>query len=255
MTTPHDPAHERWEELAAGHALDALEPDEEALFVVHLETCAHCRRGLDEHAFVAAQLGGLAEDTEARPPAWRDIRAGIVTGGAPPDVSLDDRRARRAMPARGTLRSSRVLGAAAALIVLAGAAIAGWQLSHGSESAAEQAIKRCAVAPACTVVRLPSNGHEKAAVLVADGTARVVPTSLPTPPSDRVYVLWQMPRDGRPVLVSELRSLEPGHEGPPIALTLPYADTAAFALSIERADVVPSRPTDVVAVGAARSNA
>src|SRR4051794_11209758 len=126
VTTPRSP-HEEWEELAAGYVLDALEPDEEHALLTHLATCTECRRVVDEHAFVAAQLGSLSEDSDVTPPGWASIRSGIVADAAAP-VSLDERRMRR--------RSPRLLGAAAAAVLLAGAAVAGWQLaSNGSDNA------------------------------------------------------------------------------------------------------------------------
>jgi hypothetical protein len=42
-----------------------------------------------------------------------------------------------------------------------------------------------------------------------------------------------------------------GSVGEAHPLALPYADTAAFGLSLEPASVVPTGPTDVVAVGSA----
>ena len=42
MTRPDQ--HERFEELAAGHALGALEPEDEQAFLAHVPACARCER-------------------------------------------------------------------------------------------------------------------------------------------------------------------------------------------------------------------
>src|SRR3954466_5750017 len=69
--------HDYWEQLAAGFALDALEPEGRADPPAHLATCAQCQELVDEHALVAAQLGSLAGD-DVSPPPWSAIRVGVV---------------------------------------------------------------------------------------------------------------------------------------------------------------------------------
>ncbi|HEU5034780.1 MAG TPA: anti-sigma factor [Mycobacteriales bacterium] len=259
MTTPASP-HEHWEELAAGFALHALEPDEEIAFRDHLSGCTRCQQVLDDHAFVAAQLGALAEDSEVTAPSWSQIRAGVVSAppatavpadnlpepATAPVISLADQRDRR-RPA------ARLLGAAAAAVILAGAGTAVWQLSGGTATnqlRPSAAIAACTKDPACHVVRLPE-GHPKAVVLADADSARFVPTGLAAAGAGRVYALWQMPKDGRPVLVTVLPSAGSGRPGPQTRLALPYDETAAFAISNEPSDVVPTQPTHVVAVGTA----
>jgi anti-sigma-K factor RskA len=241
-----DPSHDRWEELAAGYALHALEPDEESTFVDHLATCARCRTVLDDHALVAAQLGALAEDSDVVVPSWSRMRSAIVPATDAPTAitSLDEQRERRR-------RRPRMLGAAAAVVLIAGGVTAGWQLSRDNSNGptSSVAIADCRSAPGCHVVSL-----EGKAVVLADATrARVVSEQLPTPPAGHVYALWQMPRDGGPALVTVLDSPTAGVPSAPAALALPYDETAAFAISVEPADVTPTHPTDVVAVGTATS--
>lgn len=255
--------HEHWDELAAGSALHALEPEEEAAFRAHLDGCSRCRQVMDENAFVAAQLGALSEVSEEAPPSWSSIRAGIVgtvtpsgtadtspparhpTDGPAPVVSLSAGRRRRHT-------ASRLLGAAAAAVLLAGAGTAAWQLSNHTTGPGRPAaaVSRCAQTPGCHVVRLPQ-GDPEAVVLAEAGRARVVPTGLSAAGAGHAYALWQMPRDGRPVLVTVLPSTRDGVPGPAADLALPYAETAAFAISLEPVDVVPTAPTHVVAVGTA----
>ncbi|MDQ1706647.1 MAG: hypothetical protein QOF18_3013 [Frankiaceae bacterium] len=249
MNTPQGSEHDRWEELAAGYALHALEPDEEATFLAHLETCAHCRAVLDDHSFVAAQLGALADDAGVTTPSWSSIRDVVVPPGtataptpATPSgvVSLDVERSRRRQP--------RLLTAAAAAVLIAGAGTAAWQLaSGGSQSSRSSAIAACEQATGCHVVHLDGT----AVVLATASQARVLATSLKAPAAGHVYALWQLPRDGSPMLVTLLPAVSQDRPGPSAALRLPYADTAAFAISEEPADVTPTHPTDVVATGTA----
>ena len=145
QTTPHD----AWDELAAGYALHALEPEEELRFAEHLATCDECSALLRDHELVAAQLGALAydEDDEVRAPAWSAIRASVVdVVDVPAPVSLDERRRPRRQP--------WVLGAAAAAVLLAGAGVAVWQTRGGSPTPETQAIRSCQHEAGCAAVRL-----------------------------------------------------------------------------------------------------
>src|SRR3954464_15586358 len=113
--------HDHWEELAAGFALDALEPEERADFSAHLASCAQCQELVDEHRLVAAQLGSLAGD-DVSPPPWRRIRAGV--GGAPRGPDGAEVVVRRRRPRFATLT------AAGGAVAVAGAAVATWQLTR-----------------------------------------------------------------------------------------------------------------------------
>jgi anti-sigma-K factor RskA len=239
VTTPRSP-HEEWEELAAGYVLDALEPDEEQTLLAHLATCTDCRRVVDEHAFVASQLGALAEDSDIAPPSWSSMRSGIVTEAAAPVASLEERRRRR---------PPRLLAAAAGTVLLAGAGVAAWQLASGG-SERSGTVEACAASPTCHVVQLHSDNTEAAVVLAEKGTATMLPEHMSPPPAGQVYALWQLPRDGAPSLVTVLRTTENGVSSA-APLVLPYDDTAAFAVSVEPAGDVPTAPTEVVATGTA----
>jgi anti-sigma-K factor RskA len=235
--------HEFWDELAAGYALHALEADEEAQFTTHLAGCDRCRSSLDGHQLVAAQLGALADGDDIAPPSWQRIRSGVVAD-APQVVDLSERR-RRPL-------ASRLLATAAAVVVLAGVGVAGWQLTDGGSSTAPgvAAIDSCDSDTDCVTIRLQVDGKSPAALLVRDGAAQMVPTGLAQPPKNHAYALWQLPRDGQPLLIAEMEAV-PADVSGPVSLTLPYADTAAFAVSVEPVDVVPTKPTRVLAVGTA----
>ena len=231
--------HEHWEELAAGHALDALEPDETDEFTAHLAACARCQAVVGDHSFVASQLGHLAED-EVGAPSWERIRAGVLPASSATVTSLEQVRTRRT--------GRRWLSAAAAVMLLGGGALA-WQTTRSSDepSARQVALSSCGGDSGCRVVHL----QELADLIVTDDAVRLLPTRLSGAPSGKVYVLWQLPRDGRPTMVATLASTSNGAVGEWHALALTLGNTAAFGLSLEAATSVPTQPTEVVAVGSA----
>jgi hypothetical protein len=232
-------SHDEWDELAAGYALHVLEPDEELLFTDHLSACEECAVLLRDHELVAAQLGSLAfVDDDAAAPAWASVRAAVV-GTAPP-VSLDEHR-------RNRRRQPWFLGAAAAAVVVAGAAIVLSHSSGSSASPADRAIDSCRHQPNCSIIRLhASQGADPGVVLVSGDRATMVPLAMPAPPTGEEYVLWQLPRSGAPKPVTEFTDASaPNAAG----LVISYADTAAFAVSVEPAAVPPSQPTRVIASG------
>jgi anti-sigma-K factor RskA len=245
MSSPDD--HEVWDELAAGYALHALEPDEELAFTTHLAGCERCRATVDEHALVAAQLGALAQDSELQAPSWQSIRTGVVGDGSPVADLATRRERRTASPL-----ARRALAVAAGIVVLAGIGTVGWQLTDRGTSSNPglAAIDACTAASGCTTVRLQADGRSAAVLLVDRDAARMVPTGLDPLPAGRAYALWQLPRDGRPVLVGEMAEVPAGGSAR-VPLALPYDDTAAFAVSVEPVDTVPTKPTHVLAVGTA----
>jgi hypothetical protein len=240
MSTPLDPTHERWDELAAGYALDALEPAEEVELLAHMEQCSTCRDALRDHEYVAAQLAALADDPHAPSPAWSSIRTGIVgETPAPQVVDLAVQRVRRRQP--------RLLGAAAAVAILAaGGIVVATQV--GGQSATQQAISDCRSSSTCHVVQLDRGTHERAVVLVRNGNAKLLPTNLPSPGAAKVYALWQLPRAGKPTLLAQpVSSADPSTT----PLAMGYDETAAFALSVEPEGPRATSPTTVVAIGSA----
>ncbi|MHB8451095.1 MAG: hypothetical protein ACYDAQ_11690 [Mycobacteriales bacterium] len=68
-------SHEAFEELAAGHALHALEPEDEQALLAHLPGCSTCQAALAEMQAVAAQLAGAVPDEAPPPELLARIRA------------------------------------------------------------------------------------------------------------------------------------------------------------------------------------
>jgi len=262
MTMP-DFDHTRWDELAAGYALDALEPDEELEFTTHLAGCARCVAVLDQHEFVAAQLGALAAGDRADTPAWATIRAGIV-GNAPPQpssvtkvvisapekttsVALDEKGAARTDELAERRRSRRpvLLSAAAGVVLLAVAGVIGWQVSGSTSTPAS--VAACRHDSGCSVVALRAGSREAAVALVSSGQVRVQPVHMPAVGPGQAYVLWQLPKSGPPQPIGEFRDASGETTALPLVAT--YDATAAFAISIESDAKAPTSPSQVMALG------
>jgi anti-sigma-K factor RskA len=258
MSDQSSQSHQEWEALAAAHALDALEPEDEQRLSAHVATCDICRHHLDDYTLVAAQLGSLADDEEA-PPNWQQIRSTVIGDDSAPRPTVEPGgRSPEAEPAalpalaapRPLWRQPRILAAAAAVVLVA-AGIIGWQLgSRSGPAPATAAVTACQQQSGCRVVRLHSgSARNSAAVIVDSGHASVVPLTLAGLPQGRTYVLWQLPRDGSPIAVTSFRSTK--RETGSAPLTRPYSDTVAFAVSMEPAGSPPTRPSDILALGAA----
>jgi hypothetical protein len=263
MTTPHFD-HSRWDELAAGYALDALEPDEELEFTTHLADCARCVALLDQHEFVAAQLGALAVEDDAAAPEWSSIRDGIIDAAPPSpssatniafseaektnNVTLDETRAAPRADELAVRRRSRrpaLLSAAAGVVLLAAAGVIGWQVSGSSSTPAS--VAACRHDNGCSVVALRAGSREAAVALVASGQVRVQPLHMPAVPAGQVYVLWQLPKSGSPQPIGEFRDASGETSALPLVAT--YGETAAFAISIESDAKAPTSPSKVMALG------
>jgi anti-sigma-K factor RskA len=77
VTDPR-PDHARFDELAAGYALGALEPEDEWRFRSHASQCDRCRQALTDYSAVAAALAEAAPDVRPDP----QLRARILTAAA-----------------------------------------------------------------------------------------------------------------------------------------------------------------------------
>jgi anti-sigma-K factor RskA len=233
--------HGHWEELAAGYALDALDPDERAEFEAHLEQCETCRAQVDQHALVAAQLGSLAGDDAGEAPPWSAVRAGVLGGTVPTPAPAGD-----VVPLR---QRQHWLTVAAAAVAAVAVAVTAWQVTRGGSTATAPvaSVSACRATPGCHVVPLRAADTAPATVLVNGKAVTVVATSMPAPPAGNQWALWQVPRTGAPRLLAEF-----GAGNAEAALTLPYDDTAAFAVSKERTGATPAKPSEIVATGETR---
>jgi anti-sigma factor RsiW len=214
VTGAHD--HSRFEELAVGHALAALEPEDEQVFQQHLASCDACQRDVQEHRETLSILALSADPVDPPPSVLEGIRAGIAgeahdapqavrTDARSPEVSsLQQARARRAgRPSRAV---QWVGAAAAAALALS---LGGWNLVlRDDRDAAQQYGDRLAAAvrdlsrPDSTSIPLTTeDGSVVAVAVVNDGGVRLVLDGLQPNGSGTSYVLWAQDPSGavRPV--------------------------------------------------------
>jgi len=247
--------HARFEELAAGHALNALEPGDEEAFLAHLPSCAVCERALAEHIETAAHLAYAADPVDLPDALLGRIRADVAASGramapapepAPepaPAVALDVERARRGAPA---LSRAWVAAAAAGVLVLS---LLSWNavLMH-DRSQTDQRADRLAAAVALleqgrAIPLSDDSGRAVAtAVMQGDRSVSLVLDGLPANDKSSTYVLWQTgPTGTRAVGAFDVRG-----GGVDVVRDLPLVTTLtgwkAFAVTKEPGRTAPKLP-------------
>lgn len=259
MNRPDD--HVVYEELAAGHALSALEPEEEQHFGAHLLTCSRCQADVAEHSATLAVLARVVEPVEPPASVLEGIRAGLpradsspseaapasTPGPAQPEVrSLADARSRRE---RRSGSARRWIGAAAAAAVVLG--LGGWNLAlQAREQEAQRYGDRLAVAvrelssPGARDVPLTSDDGDVVAVaVVRDREVSVVVDGLAPNDDATTYVLWAQDGAGAVSAVGAFDVDEQqvdvvtglGVDGDPGSVT-------AFLISEEQGEQAPEQP-------------
>lgn len=204
--------HERYEELAVGHALAALEPGEEQEFLQHLAACAPCERALAEHLDTLSHVAYAAGPVTLPDSLLDGIRDGVRASGRPssqpasspaasPDapVQLADVRRRRASRTALTGAPGRWVGVAAAAALVLSLGV--WNVSlQRQQGVTDQ--RTAALTSAVELLETPStqrvaladdSGRAVAfAVLHDRRTVSLVVSGLPANDTeDSVYVLWQ----------------------------------------------------------------
>lgn len=201
--------HQEFDELAVGHALSALEPEEESRFLAHLAACARCEQAVAEHQATLAHLAHTAPSVELPPSVLEGIRAAMraesrevalawqpqpaAAASSERVVDLSERRRRRSVPVR---RSHLLTSAAAVAALLLG--LGGWNASLQRDNA-EQSSRLDSIAsavralesPDTRTVRLSSpDGDVKAVAVMQGEQMSLVVDGLEPNPDDTVYVLW-----------------------------------------------------------------
>ena len=241
--------HERWSELAAGHALSALDEGDEAAYLEHASTCSVCARLERDFGAVVRDLSPLVAALTPPPELKQSIMRSIADDAerATPLASLADRRPTGSPARNGRSAPRRWLAVAAAAAVLAAVGVSvglAATAHHGTGSVAA----RCAQVH-CPTIQLDAAGQPVAVVMVLDHHAYVQAAGLPATPTGKSYVLWWISRTDKPVAVDAVRT-RPG-AGPVRVggFTTPMTDVAAFALSEEPGSKAPAQPSQVLASG------
>jgi len=211
-------SHAPYEELAAGMALHALEPEDEQVFLAHLSGCALCERDLIEHEAALTQLAYAPDQVEPPPSLLEGIRAGVLASGRPvsvPDdpttgpapvpvrdgvpVSLDGARRRRD---DRTGRTATWAGVAAAAVLVVSMGVYSSDLREQRDAQVQisarlaQTLERLED-PSTAPVRLQSDeGDVVAVALVTGNDVELVLDGLPVNAAGTSYVLWGEESDG-----------------------------------------------------------
>jgi len=224
--------HEQFEELAAGYALDALEPADEQAFLRHAATCPDCTQVLAGFREVAAAIAGVAPAAEPRadlgdrilvsilgdqdvalPPPARDEAAPAGTPaaeypaapGAPPAPATGPGQSGDTAPeslppgvtqlrprSRRWLRPASV---AAAIVVIAGGVWGGLAATGSGHGLTEPTVASCQQQSSCHEITLTAAGTDRVEgkVLVQNGTVWMLTTGIRANDiATQIYVLWQI---------------------------------------------------------------
>lgn len=255
--------HVRFEELAAGHALHALEPEDEQVFTSHLEGCARCERDLAEHAATLAHLAYAPDAADPPPALLEGIRAGIRSSGrevrfpepAVPVVSLETARRRRDSTRMRRAAVWTSMAAAAALVL----GLGGWvtALLQDRDEQAQLSGRLAAVVSQIadestnTVPLQGESGEVVAVALVRGNEMSLVVDGLPVNDAATTYVLWGESRYGDKravgafdVTTGDLDVLSG------MRLQAGVSDVVRLLVTREQGDVAPPIPTlPVLAAG------
>jgi len=263
--------HERFDELAVGWALHALEPEDEDAFAAHLPGCARCAETVAE---TTELMAAMATDLPAAEPS-DDLRHRLRAAVAESEqVPLRDQRdaapgppvpAQPSVAARGpALEPARWRRALPGVLVAAAvatiAALGLWTVVLGSERqdlrdtvAAQSAVVEALTSPGrASIARLdPLDGGDPVATVVArDGQVQVITNGLSVNDADATsYVVWGLGGE-RPVALGTfdvdrsqvaVRTVGSGQTG--------LDQYAEYGISLEPGQEPPAQPSDVVATG------
>lgn len=279
MTTQDCPLTQQ----AVGWALHALEPDEEMAVLLHLPHCAACRTAVVEAEEVLATLGGVvpsvepppalrqrllsaAAGTEQRPSMLQVTRADRAPAPVPARpgdgrrhrLDAEDRSGRRPRRSWLSSRGRRLVAASlavVAVVAVGGLAVRATQLEQQRDAESAQAqglselIAQLDEPGSRHALLAAADNSTVAAVLLANGERQVYTLGLAANARDRIYVLWGIGSDARPVPLGTF-DVDRADQGlRTVGSAAEAEDYAQYAISIEPGRVAPASPTDVVASG------
>jgi hypothetical protein len=261
--------HGTFDELAVGWALHALEPEDEAVFAVHLPGCERCAATVAETAEVMAVLAADIPQAEPSEELVQRLRSAVAAteqrsgpavaaaprpteeGGAPVPVVPAPTPG-----ATGWRRALPTALVAAAVATILGLGIWNVVLAESREELRSTVAEQDEVLSALlrpgemTVAPLSDEGAPVATVVARRGELAVVTHGLAANDAARTsYVVWGLGGD-EPIALgtfdvdgsqTELRTVgsrATGIDGFP-----------EYAISLEAGQEAPSRPTAVVATG------
>jgi anti-sigma factor RsiW len=254
--------HQRYDELAVGYALHALEPEDEAEFAGHLPGCARCAQTVAETTEV---MGAMAADLPAAEPssALRDrLRAAVeATEQVRPQAVQPVVQAAAETPVPAALPSPRRRRLTLALVAAAVVAVLGlgfWNVGLRSDRAElsstvaqqQEVVEALLSADRVELARAGADGGPVATVVPSGDRLQVVTHGLAAnDTADSTYVVWGLGQ-GAPAALGTfdvdgsqiaLRTVGSGLTG--------LDEFAMYGISIEPGREAPSEPTEVVATG------
>ncbi|TQN43330.1 anti-sigma-K factor rskA [Blastococcus colisei] len=255
--------HERFDELAVGWALHALEPEDETEFTRHLSGCARCAETVAETTEV---MGAMAADLpQAEPSEALRVRLAAAVQATEqvqrPPVPPRQAEVPRLVPVAPGVPAARRRPLAITLVAAAVAAVVGlglWNVALNSDrrdlqaQVAEQSKAMAALLSpdGTTVTSLGADGRPVATVVPRGEEVQVVSYGLSeNETASTTYVLWGLDGDETNPLGTfdversqiELKTVGSGLAG--------LDDFTSFAISLEPGREAPSTPTEVVATG------
>ncbi len=258
--------HQPFDELAVGWALHALEPEDEAVFAVHLPGCARCAATVAETTEV---MGAMARDLPPAEPS-EDLRARLraaveTTEQAPAPAAPTAPAEHPPEPApRPAERPGwrRVLPAslvAAAVATIVGLGLWNVFLTSSQERmqetiTAQEEVMAALLTPGRATVaplqQVGDQGRTVATVVARGDELQVVTDGLSVNDADETsYVVWGL-GEGAPV---PLGTFDVSRSQMDVrTVGSPATDLDGFSLygiSLEPGQEAPSEPTDVVATG------
>jgi hypothetical protein len=279
--------HETYDELAVGWALHALEPEDEALFLLHLPDCARCAQTLAETSEVMAALAADLPPAEPSEELRDRLRAAVegteqirrpalpaVPPATPPPDAVpqpsrpqEERRAdgpggspaERPTPIRRPGWRGRGPQALMAAAVAVAVGLGAWNVvlstsrQQVQETAAEQQrIVDALLAPGQATIAPLSDpgGHRVATVVARKGQIQVVTSGLGVDDeASTTYVVWGM-RRGAPVPLGTFDVVRPQLDLRTVGSDRTGLDGfSGYAISLEPGRRAPSSPTHIVARG------
>jgi len=263
--------HDRFDELAVGWALHALEPEDEAVFTRHLPGCERCARTVletsDVMAAMAADLpaaepsdelrrrlaAAVGETEQVRPPERR-LAPAPVRAVTPDDAP----RASMLPPARQPgwrriLPMSLVAAAVAAILGLGvwNVVLAQSQQNLQATVAEQSQVMNALMSPGqAAIAPLADDGRTVATVVAHSRRVDVVTNGLAVNnAASSTYVLWGM-QGNTPVALGTLDVAQPRMDLRTVSSGQTGLDRySTFGISIEPGRQAPTKPTKMVALG------
>jgi len=225
--------------LTGAYAVDALDGDERAEFEGHLTGCDDCREELRGLTETAARLAGAEAVV---PPAGlkTSVLSQIDSVRQLPPLTPPESAADEAIAPVVELRprrTSRLLSVAAVVLAVAAVSLSlllAQARSKNTElSAQAQSVAQVLTAADAHTVTSEFAGGGRGAVTVSatQGSAVLVATALPSPPSGQTYEMWFIDADGK---ARAAGTFVPGPNGSAaLPLTGSPAGSAAVGVTVE----------------------